>query len=315
LRLNPHTKPEYKYTVSQLLSIFVNVLTPVFTIVAVGYLAGPRLGVGGRSLSKIAYYILAPAFIFNLFSAAAISLSLAVRMSLFIIVVTSGCVLAAMLSARLMGHRGKMVSAFILLAAFGNAGNFGLPIIQFKLGEEGLLPASIYFLTLSAFGFIVGVMAAAWDRGGAKKAVWSTLTTPAIVAVLPAALVNGMDWTVPLFLDRSIDLLSAALIPVMLLTLGMQLGGIHRPRLNANVAAAGFVRLIVGPLLAIALAGVFGLSGLPRDAGIIQASMPSAVFCSLIALEYDLVPEFVTTTVLFSTLASALTLTAVLAML
>ncbi|MDI9546513.1 MAG: AEC family transporter [Chloroflexota bacterium] len=300
---------------SQLLSIFVNVLTPVFTIVAVGYLAGPRLGVGGRSLSKIAYYILAPAFIFNLFSAAAISLSLAVRMSLFIIVVTSGCVLAAMLSARLMGHRGKMVSAFILLAAFGNAGNFGLPIIQFKLGEEGLLPASIYFLTLSAFGFIVGVMAAAWDRGGAKKAVWSTLTTPAIVAVLPAALVNGMDWTVPLFLDRSIDLLSAALIPVMLLTLGMQLGGIHRPRLNANVAAAGFVRLIVGPLLAIALAGVFGLSGLPRDAGIIQASMPSAVFCSLIALEYDLAPEFVTTTVLFSTLASALTLTAVLAML
>ena len=100
-----------------------------------------------------------------------------------------------------------------------------------------------------------------------------------------------MDWTVPLFLDRSIDLLSAALIPVMLLTLGMQLGGIHRPRLNANVAAAGFVRLIVGPLLAIALAGVFGLSGLPRDAGIIQASMPSAVFCSLIALEYDLAPN------------------------
>ncbi len=43
--------------------------------------------------------------------------------------------------------------------------------------------------------------------------------------------------------------------------------------------------------------------------------MPSAVFCSLIALEYDLAPEFVTTTVLFSTLASALTLTAVLAML
>ncbi len=299
---------------SQLFSIFLNVLTPVFTIVAIGYVAGPRLGVSGRSLSKISYYILAPAFIFSLFSTTTISLSLAVRMSLFIVVVTSGCVAAAMLSARVMGHRGQMVSAFILLAAFGNAGNFGLPILQFKLGDEGLVPASIYFLILSAYGFIVGVMAAAWDRGGAKNALWSALKTPAILAVLPAALVNGMNWQMPLFIDRSLGLLSGALIPVMLLTLGMQLGGIRQPRLNGDVAAAGFVRLIVGPLLAVALAGFFGLSGVARDAGILQASMPSAIFCALIALEYDLAPEFVTTTVLFSTLASALTLTVVLAL-
>ena len=300
---------------SQLLSIFVNVLTPVFAIIAIGYIAGPRLGVDGRSLSKIAYYILAPSFTFNLFSNAAIGLSLAARMALFIVVVTTGCVLAAMLSARLMGHRGNMVAAFILLAAFGNAGNFGLPVAQFKLGEEGLLPASVYFLVLNAYGFIVGVMAAAWDRGGAKAAVWSTLKTPAIVAVIPAALVNSMDWSLPLFVARPVSLLAAALIPIMLLTLGIQLAGVRRPRLTADVAAAGFVRLIVGPVLAVALAGFFGLSGLPRDAGIIQASMPSAVFCALIAMEYDLMPEFITTTVLFSTLASGLTLTVVLALL
>lgn len=300
---------------AQLLSIFVNVLTPVFAIVAIGYFAGPRLGVDGRSLSKIAYYILAPSFIFNLFSTADIGLSLALRMALFIVVVTSGCVLAAMLSARLMGRQGNMAAAFILLAAFGNAGNFGLPVVQFKLGEEGLVPASIYFLILSSYGFIVGVMAAAWNRGGAAKAVWSALKTPSILAVLPAAAVNSMDWTLPLFAARPINLLASALIPIMLLTLGMQLGGLRRPRLTADVAAAGFLRLIVGPVLAAALAGVFGLSGLPRDAGIIQASMPSAVFAALIAIEYDLAPEFVTTTVLFSTLASGLTLTVVLALL
>ena len=43
--------------------------------------------------------------------------------------------------------------------------------------------------------------------------------------------------------------------------------------------------------------------------------MPSAVFAVLIALEYDLLPDFVTTTVLFSTLASAVTLTVVLTLL
>lgn len=41
--------------------------------------------------------------------------------------------------------------------------------------------------------------------------------------------------------------------------------------------------------------------------------MPTAVLTSLIALEHDLIPDFVTTVVLFSTVASAVTLTIVLA--
>ena len=46
-----------------------------------------------------------------------------------------------------------------------------------------------------------------------------------------------------------------------------------------------------------------------RSTGILQAAMPSAVLTSIIAIEYKLIPEFVTTTVLFSTLYSILTLT------
>ena len=44
-----------------------------------------------------------------------------------------------------------------------------------------------------------------------------------------------------------------------------------------------------------------------------QAAMPAAVLTSIIALEYDLLPDFVTRTVLFSTLASVVTLTLILA--
>jgi predicted permease len=40
--------------------------------------------------------------------------------------------------------------------------------------------------------------------------------------------------------------------------------------------------------------------------------MPAAVLVSIIALEYKLCPEFVTTTVLFSTLYSILSLTIIL---
>jgi len=58
----------------------------------------------------------------------------------------------------------------------------------------------------------------------------------------------------------------------------------------------------------------FGLTGLERGAGILQASMPSAVLASLIALEHDLLPDFVTPAVLLSTLLSLVTLTGLMVM-
>jgi predicted permease len=62
------------------------------------------------------------------------------------------------------------------------------------------------------------------------------------------------------------------------------------------------------------LAPFFGLTGIERGAGILQMSMPVAVLASLIALEHNLMPDFVTRTVLFSTVASSVTLTVVLAL-
>ena len=298
----------------QLVVIFFNILAPVFTLVLIGYLVGPRLGIEARSPAKISYYILVPAFIFNIFKDAQIQATLAIRMSLFILAVTIGVILISFLVARFVLRASpQLTAAFVLVAAFGNVGNFGLPIIQFKLGEEALLAASVYFLILSTFGFIVGVIAASWHKGGGRLAVLSAFTTPGVLAVLPAFVVNGFDLEVPLFVDRSVGLLAGAMIPLLLLTLGLQLAAMGRPRLTRDVAVASTLRLVIGPILAIALAGIWGVTGIARGAGILQASMPAAVFASLIAMEYDLLPDFVTTTVLFSTLASAFTLTVVLA--
>jgi hypothetical protein len=54
------------------------------------------------------------------------------------------------------------------------------------------------------------------------------------------------------------------------------------------------------------------LSGIQIRSGILQAGMPVAVLGSIIAIEYDIIPEFVTTAVLFSTVVSLLTLTILL---
>jgi hypothetical protein len=109
-------------------------------------------------------------------------------------------------------------------------------------------------------------------------------------------------------------LLSGALIPTMLITLGAQLGAAGIPRPNLDMLIAIAIRLLSGPALAFGLADVFGLSGIERSTGIIQSSMPSAVLVSLIALEYQIKSEFVTAAVLLSNVLSVITLTVVLAL-
>lgn len=300
---------------SQLFPIFLNILLPVFSLVAVGYVAGPRLQIEARSLSRLAYYILVPAFIFSQFSTAEIGANLALRMSLYMIAVTLGGVFVSILIAKLLGSSAQMLAAYVLVAAFGNVGNFGLPIIQFKLGDAGLLPAAFYFLIGITFGFIVGVTAATWHKGSGRSAIWSAFTTPGVVALLPSLLLNSVGFAPPLFVSRAVGLLASAMVPIMLVTLGIQLAGMGRPKLfDKDVILVSLIRLLAGPAMAILLAAPFGLTGVERGAGIIQASMPAAVLTSLIAIEHDLLPDFVTTTVLVSTVLSAFTLTLVLAL-
>ncbi len=56
------------------------------------------------------------------------------------------------------------------------------------------------------------------------------------------------------------------------------------------------------------------MSGTEVRAGILQAGMPVAVLVSIISIEYDIIPEFVTTTVLLSTVLGVFTLTILLSL-
>ncbi|MCA9973905.1 MAG: AEC family transporter [Anaerolineales bacterium] len=297
----------------QLLEIFLNVVIPVFGLVGLGYVAQPRLQLQAQTVSRTAYYLLIPAFVFNVLSTADAAAALVVQMVGYMLLVQLATAVLAYTAARLLRRPPRMAAAYVLIAVFGNVGNFGLPLIQFRLGDAALLPATIYFLVIMSSGFVIGVAAASWGReGGRLGAVLAVFKTPALLALPPALLLNWLNLETPLLLARMVQLLAGAMIPIMLLTLGMQLASTRQIRLTRDTLIAGGLRLIGGPLLALLLVAPFGLAGVERATGIIQAAMPAAVLTAIIALEYDLLPEFVTTTVLFSTLASLITLTLVL---
>ncbi len=101
---------------------------------------------------------------------------------------------------------------------------------------------------------------------------------------------------------RPISLLSDAALPMMLLVLGMQLERATLPPRPKVVFVAVGLSLIVAPLLALGLAWALGLTGTARQAGVVLASMPVAVVTTILALEFDASPAFVTSAVFLSTL-------------
>ena len=292
--------------------VFLNVVTPVFILVVIGYFVGPRLNIEARSLSRTAYFVFIPAFVFNIISEAKIDSELALQMLSFILVAQIAVALLGFLVGKALRQSREITAAFVLIATFGNVGNFGLPLIVFRLGETARTFATVYFVATVFISFVICVGVASWVRSGGVTAVFSVFKTPALIALIPALVFNITDLEVPIFLSRLSGLLGQAMIPVMLITLGVQMGEIPKIKINFNVFAASTVRLIGGPVLALLIVPYFGLEGLERSTGILQAAMPAAVLASIISLEYKLLPEFVTTTVLFSTLYSILTLTVIL---
>lgn len=300
---------------SQLLSIFFNVVTPVFALVLLAYLLGPRLDIQYRSLSRTAYYLLIPAFIFNVLSRIQIDLATAGRMVIGIGAIYIATGILGWLVARMLGYGREMAVAFLMTCVFGNVGNYGLALTRFRLGEAAMESATVYMVTVNTIAFTLCVLAASWVRNGGFGALKSLLKTPGVV-ILPVALVFPFTGTVPpMMIQRISGLLGDAMIPMMLLILGLQLREAGRLEWGRAALAACGVRLVIGPLLAFLLIPLINLSGIEASAGILQAGMPAAVLTAIIAMEHDVVPTFVTSVVFASTLLSLVSLTVVMALL
>ncbi|MGA8179225.1 MAG: AEC family transporter [Desulfobacterales bacterium] len=299
----------------EFLTVFLNVIMPVFGIVLLGFLLGRRLNLQAQTLNRVAYYVFVPAFIFHVISISRIPFASTVKMVVFIMATHLLVSLIAGGIGRLMRRSREMIAAFVMIAVFGNVGNFGLAVIRFRLGDTAVAPATIYFVVIVITAFIVCVGAAGWAHNGRIGALVGLLKTPALWAAVPALIVAHGNIAIPLMFSRMIGLLAEAMIPVMLFALGLQLLEQKRVLFSMDVMVATSARLLLAPAFACMLAIPFHLRHIEYAAGILQAAMPTAVLVAIISKEYDIVPEFVTSVVLISTLISLITLTGIMVLL
>jgi hypothetical protein len=196
---------------------------------------------------------------------------------------------------------------------FSNSGNYGLPVVLFAFGQEALAHATVYFVANAEATYSLGVFLASAGRRSIGQAARGVLRVPAVWGAVAAGAVLGLGLHLPPAVMRPVELLSDAALPTMLLVLGMQLERSAWPERPGLVALAGVLALLVTPILAFGASHLLGLTGVARQAAIVQSGMPSAVLTTILALEFDLAPSFVTACVLMSTLASPVTVTLLIA--
>ncbi len=294
---------------NELLTTFANNLLPIFLVSGSGFLLGKFITVDSRSLGRVVFYVFSPLLVFNLMIKSALNLRQAFTTIAFTALVIAVMGLLALLLGKLFRLERPYLLAVILTAAFGNTGNYGLPLVKFAFGDDALAVASLYYVTTTILFNTVGVVIASLGHMDFRSALTGLFKLPIIYAVTLALLIKGFGIQLPLPVLRTIEIGATGAIPVMLILLGLELTRIQWSHSFRALGLGVAVKLLLAPLVGLLLASLLGLQHAARQGTVLEAAMPAAVATTVVATEYKLEPSLVTAIVFFGTLLSPLTLT------
>lgn len=307
------------------LQIFTHNILPIFLLILVGFVFGRRFDVHMPTLSKLNFMIFVPSFTFtNLYTAqldrsAALAFVAAALMLLINL-------LAPRLIAPLMNLEKSETKAFQNSVAFYNSGNIGIPLISLVFstgsylvnGETPWLSIAMatqimVLLVQNATTNTIGYYNAWSAKVSWKVAMAKVIQMPTIYGVILAFLFRALPYNIeatPVFV--SLRYISNGLVPIALLTLGVQLS---RSKLRFKLKeayVAVLLRLVGGPLVALILIKILGITGVTAQALMISSAVPTAVNTALIAADADNHPDYAAQVVLMSTILCTVSLIAVI---
>ena len=295
-----------------MLEIFIEVVSPVFLMAGIGALIRRLRNVPSDSISQITLYIFAPALVFNSLAGTEIPLEEMGKIALFTVCLAAALYLLSIAVARLLSLGREGTSAFLLTTLFMNAGNYGLPVALLAFGEVGVQFAVVFFVCQATLGGTLAVYLASRSRLGIGDALKSVLRMPLVYATVFGLAVNLLELQLPTTIAEPARILGNAAVPSMLMVLGIQLATRLSLEDLPSLTAAVFLRLVVsagaGYLITLAL----GIDGTLQQVLVVVSAMPTAVFTTILANQFQAKPAFVTNGVVLGTLLSLVTLTAII---
>lgn len=292
-----------------MLNLFLENLFPVFLAAGAGFLLAGSRKVDPRPVTHVGFYVLAPCLVFRLLVENSLSVGEVSRLGAVTVAVLTLPAVAAAAWGWMRGWPRSLTAAIALTVLLPNAANFGLSVTHFAFGDEALAQASVFFVSASILTYTVGVLVASLGRAGIGQALRDLVRVPALWAVAAGMGLVSINRSLPEPVERTVYLLADACIPIFLLILGMQLRKLRWRGALAPLAVTVVLRLVGGALSGLGVTHLVGMTGPAYQATVLESGMPVAVITIVLATEYDLEPEFVTSAVFASTLLCPLTLT------
>lgn len=275
---------------------------------------------GQRTLSMVAFYVASPALLITvledadlgeLFSSTLVATAVAVVVVVAVYVAVARLVLHRDLAHLVVGS---------LSSGYVNAGNLGIPIAAYVLGDAALVAPALLLqlLVLQPLALTVMDVAVAQERLSIWRILSRPLKTPLTIGSAIGLLIAGFDLELPRPVHDPLELVAGMAVPSMLIAYGVFLRLGPRPGLG-NAPELGLIvalKLVVQPLVAWAVGSfVLGLEGTPLLAVTVISALPTAQNVFVHATRYDRGQVLARDTVFATTVLSVPAVTVVAALL
>lgn len=269
----------------------------IWAIIGIGYWAAKKniFGPEGRMvLNRLTFFIASPALLFTTIAGANPQEALGPQLFIAGISALVVFVLFHVLSRWFFKRSAAERTIGAMAASTVNAGNLGLPIALYALGDISIAaPVALFQMAIMTPVSLSMMEKATSTREAGKRSVLiRTLSNPMIIASAAGLACSIFHWMPPQLILTPIELLAGASIPAMLLGFGISLVG-SKPLQKATqrrteVWTAVVLKLVIHPLLAWALAAwVFRLDSTGQYIAIIMAALPTAQNIFVNADRYD----------------------------
>jgi malonate transporter and related proteins len=269
------------------------------TIIAVGYAFGRSGALGPQAqtvLSRTSFFVATPCLLTT--TLADTDLPTVFSASLVVTAVSSAAVAAIYVASAVVRDRPAGETAIGAMASgYVNAGNLGIPIAIYVLGDVSFVAPSLLF-QLAVFAPVVTTFldTVSGDRPEGEGISWVRVATqplrnPITIGSGVGLVLAATGWQLPQIVESPISLMGALAIPAMLIAFGISLYGAERP--GQAEAANGLwsvvaLKNVVQPVFAYLIgAFVLGLDGLTLEAVVITAALPTAQNVFTYAVRYE----------------------------
>ncbi len=284
------------------MSELINIITPTFFAILIGYLVGKFSKIDISPLVDITLYIAVPALtLVSLLAKDIVPLD-AAKMWASSLIIMLGCGLAAWLVFKLL--RQKHSGLYVPIAAM-NTINIPFPIIYLAYGTEGLAAATLFYIPNIIAIYSIGVFIMAGKNW--KHNLKEMLKLPVIYAAVIGLLLNFMNIRVPALVTDSLDFVSKMALPLVLIVLGHSLSRVKITSFPTTILAS-VLRMGVGLALGLAAVALLHITGVFRSVVILDAAMPAAAASAILAVKFRNEAEMVSSVVFLTTLVSLITI-------